>query len=740
MRFVVIGTLGLIGGSALPVIAQPLDQTWTLTVAGQTVQANADGSFRIPNVSAPDLFGANGPGSTPDFLSDDFVRLTGFSTKNGRTRYVFTDPFQIRQGQAFRLTDADLTFTDTPPALPEALRAVPDAPTLTRLGQTTRLRVTAGFPGGSTRDVSRRVDWTVYRTSNPNIATVNRDGVVTAVREGTAFLTAVNEGATAVARVDVSPGDPLTTVTGFVRNSDGSAATGVTITLVGAGGTSTSGAEGFFSIPGVATTTEIRAVVAREGEGESLKMGVATPVTVVPGGSTGVGNVTLKGLCEVIQPCVDSDKDGLPNHLETFLVLDPQKPDTDGNGISDGDEDFDGDGLPNLVELFAGTPMTWTVVSGGFVEGGITNRPVRGVNRIELEALPGDTLALNVGKVSGTSDFYPRIRLFGADGALLLSDYGDREGRVTLPVTNAGPYMVLVDSFYPDGVGVYRLHFAKVPGAFITPRGDEGGTLTNGLAHNGVLTIGDMDFWSFTANAGDAVQLRGVDRTANGTSYPWLRLHGPGGAFIGSDIADTDEARLNFTAPTNGTYNLLVASYFKGYSGLYDVRYTKVPGAFIIPPGDEGGPLTNGGNHGGTNTLGDEDIWTFTANAGDNVVLRAGRVSGSGSYYPWLRLHGPDGSVVKDEWNNDADTFLSYRATNGGPYTLLVGSYYTGHQGVYNLRYLKVPGEFIIPPGDEGGPLTNGGNHGGTNTLGDEDIWTFTANAGDNVVLRAGRV
>src|SRR5205814_5994930 len=75
-----------------------LDETWTLTIAGQTVQANHDGSFRIPNVTAPDLFGAAGPGSRPDFLSDDPVRLTGFSTRNGINRYVFSEPFRIRRG------------------------------------------------------------------------------------------------------------------------------------------------------------------------------------------------------------------------------------------------------------------------------------------------------------------------------------------------------------------------------------------------------------------------------------------------------------------------------------------------------------------------------------------------------------------------------------------------------------------------------------------------------------------
>jgi len=73
--------------------AQQLDQTWTLTINGQTVQASPDGSFLIPNISAPDQFGPNGPGTRPDFVSDDYVRVIGHSMAGGRNRYAFSDFF-----------------------------------------------------------------------------------------------------------------------------------------------------------------------------------------------------------------------------------------------------------------------------------------------------------------------------------------------------------------------------------------------------------------------------------------------------------------------------------------------------------------------------------------------------------------------------------------------------------------------------------------------------------------------
>ena len=53
----------------------------------------------------------------------------------------------------------------------------------------------------------------------------------------------------------------------------------------------------------------------------------------------------------------DADQDGVPDHLEVELGLDPNNSDTDGDGRLDGFEDLDEDKLTNVEEVILGTKL-----------------------------------------------------------------------------------------------------------------------------------------------------------------------------------------------------------------------------------------------------------------------------------------------------------------------------------------------------------------------------------------------
>ncbi len=69
-----------------------------------------------------------------------------------------------------------------------------------------------------------------------------------------------------------------------------------------------------------------------------------------PGGAfEGLLSAAVSGLSSVA--ATDADGDGIPAGVEAALGLDPERRDTDGDGVSDGDEDPDGDRLTSRFEL-----------------------------------------------------------------------------------------------------------------------------------------------------------------------------------------------------------------------------------------------------------------------------------------------------------------------------------------------------------------------------------------------------
>ena len=372
-----------------------------------------------------------------------------------------------------------------------------------------------------------------------------------------------------------------------------------------------------------------------------------------------------------------------------------------------------------------------TLVNGGNHDG--TN-DLGDEDMWSFSANTGDSVVLRCGKLSGTASYYPWVRIYGPNGALLAQDNDATDAYVAYRMTNSGSFTVLVGSAYAGNTGAYRLRFMQIPGAFIVPPGDEGGAMTSGGNHDGTNDLGDEDIWTFTANTGDNLVLRCGETSGVGSYAPWIRLYGPTGALLSQNNNATD-AYLAYQATNSGTFTVLIGSANAGYTGTYRLRLMRMPGAFSTPPGDEGGALSNGGNHDGVTDIGDEDPWTFTANAGENVILRCGELSGTASYTPWLRLYGPNGALLAQD-NDATDARLAYQTTNSGTFTVLVGSSTVGHTGTYRLRFGRLPGAFSTPPGDEGGALTNGAAHEGITSIGDEDLWSLSANAGDTIVLR----
>jgi hypothetical protein len=247
---------------------------------------------------------------------------------------------------------------------------------------------------------------------------------------------------------------------------------------------------------------------------------------------------------------------------------------------------------------------------------------------------------------------------------------------VAYTATNSGTFTVLVSSFATAGSGTYRLHYLKVPGSFIVPMLDEGGAMVNGGNYDGTIDLGDLDPWTFTANAGDTIVLR--EGTTNFS--PRLNLYGPSGSLLASAFANGGrDAYLSYAATSSGVFTVVVQDYLSTEQGRYRVHLMKIPGPYIVPAGDDGGPISGGTTNSGVTDIGDEDIWSFTAFNGTTISLTSAKLSGSSTYVPWLRLYGPTGALITNAGN--ATVSINYTPTNSGTFTLLVGSFSLGQTG-----------------------------------------------------------
>ncbi len=213
------------------------------------------------------------------------------------------------------------------------------------------------------------------------------------------------------------------------------------------------------------------------------------------------------------------------------------------------------------------------------------------------------------------------------------------------------------------------------------------GALTNGANQTGVLPVGGLDTWTFTANKNDGISVSVGKVPENGSEpifYPWIRLKGPDGSLLREDytsFASQTSVQVDERAPQTGTYTVLVANSSSNQvsPAQYVLTMAKTPGPYAVSQGDEGGPLTNG-SHTGVLGVGDLDAWTVQAAANDSIVISLGKVPGSGPdpvFYPWIRLKGPDGSLLREDYASFSfqnSVQVDQRAPLTGTYTVLVAN------------------------------------------------------------------
>jgi Ca2+-binding RTX toxin-like protein len=147
--------------------------------------------------------------------------------------------------------------------------------------------------------------------------------------------------------------------------------------------------------------------------------------------------------------------------------------------------------------------------------------------------------------------------------------------------------------------------------------------------------------------------------------------------------------------------------------------------------------IQSGETKAGTITSGEIDTVTFSAIAGDKLVLAVGTTSGGLS--PYIELFAPGGTSVGKGFHSSSPQ-IDYVATETGTFTLHIQNddAWAGPQtGAYDVSLARIPSVQATDP--DGGAIGNGQTRSGSiNSFGDLDVLTFDAAVGDTINLAVG--
>jgi hypothetical protein len=301
----------------------------------------------------------------------------------------------------------------------------------------------------------------------------------------------------------------------------------------------------------------------------------------------------------------------------------------------------------------------------------------------------------------------------GTSGSLQLATdlydpSGNNVGSGLLP-TN-GLYTILVRSLDGTNTGSYAVGLCFATGRCGTPI-ECGQTISNAIT-----SAAQSDAYTFYATNGEAVVLTAI--TSSGTLNADAFLYDPAGNYVGTSwVAGNKSYPLSAT----GLYTILVHDLMYASTGSYELNLRFSTGRCGTPI-ECGQPLT-----GTISTVAQNDAYTFSATAGEAVVLTV--MTSSGKLGSFADLYDPSGNLIGNDFQSLVTNSIPLPAT--GTYTIMVHDLIDVSTGSYAVCVTFTTGRC-------GTAIACG------QTLSSElvsvaqnDAYTFSGTAGRGVVINA---
>lgn len=388
-------------------------------------------------------------------------------------------------------------------------------------------------------------------------------------------------------------------------------------------------------------------------------------------------------------------------------------------------------GTPGSGQLTFASGVSGSLSSNGSVQSYQSN--VGGQNvYLNFSANAGDYLELTLNNLSitGSSETAFSINLYNANGTLVESQpcstsTPGQSCRMSMTNLAAGAYQAVVVLSDPSAQISFN---AMLKPDVIGP------ALVYNTPTTANLDVGEVEWLTFNANAGDTVALRlsGANTTPAGQAV-YVQVYSPGTKPTASNyytIFNTSGATtVNLpNLPSGGTWTAVV-SIPSGIAG--NAQLTVASGVTAT--------LSANGNSQSfqANVPGQNAYLTFGANQGDTLELTLNglTITGSGSTAVNANVYNAAGNLINNQTcyttNPGQSCRLSLTNLAAGTYTAIISPTDTASQISFNA---------ILEPDTIGPALTAGTPVTVNLAAGEVERFTFNANAGDAIALQLAGV
>ncbi len=239
-----------------------------------------------------------------------------------------------------------------------------------------------------------------------------------------------------------------------------------------------------------------------------------------------------------------------------------------------------------------------------------------------------------------------------------------------------------------------------------------------------ISSIGEVDEYTFSANAGDRVTIRVAVTYPSGMN-PSIELWDGSTLIDYKDSPSASYVYIDKTLPENGRYKIKVFDYNHDETGNYKLIYQN-----LITPCNVGA-LTCGNDVFPFYPSGRFDFTTFTAAPGDVVTIRAV----AANWEPYIELYDSTGTQIAHNYSTGTYSYIDIKLVSGGVYTVI---FFDGYPQSYWSNYRVVYQNFTTPCNATG--LLCGQLNSGTLSTNDGFIfYTFTPLLGGNTTIRMHR-